>query len=371
MAWRVDIHRWDNALTRLGQLTNAHGLTVTAGLNRVGSAAFQIDYSNPLANTLLEEACVVVIYKRMRDTSWHPIFAGPVEAIDEAASDGIPTIAIACVGAGIRLSRLIADDGSGAGFTPNGLTFSGVDKSSYLRQLVTWGNARGNTWLRVDAAASSSADVTIDSEEGVGGFQSVAELMNQFTSAGDCEWLTYFQAPADDGSGQVLAKFVSGGLLGSDRTGDDGYRFEYGLGSKNVKAISVKSEAQMANTVYHVAAGETPYAVSSENLVHRIQYGRLEEVAPCELTDSGLRKQWTDAVVSVRRAPKRFYDLELMPEHEASVPQWISDYNLGDRVRLRGQWGTRLIDVAVRIYDIQTSLDDAGNETVQLGLVAG
>lgn len=373
MSWKLELHSWDANLTRLGEITNARQRQLTAGLNRVGSLSFTIDYDNPLAETILgDDGLVVVAYKQNRAGAWVPVHAGPIEAIDESAGGSeVPTIAVASAGAAIRLSRLIADDGSGLGYTVNGLKPEGVDKAAYMRQLITWANQRGaNSWLRLDSAVTAQSGVTIDSTEGVGGFQTISGLLEQFVSAGDVEWLA-IPAVSSDSSGAVLGYFQASGLLGQDMTSS--LRLEFGVGQRNIATVQVKSENQMANTVYHVRTGATPYSIDpAVNVQHRIRYGLLEEVADADLEDAGLRKQWVDSVGAVRSKPRRFYELTLMPETEQSVPRFFEDYKPGDRVAFRAKWegqnAGREVETTLRIYDVTVSLSEDGTEQVQLGL---
>lgn len=372
---KLELRAWDASLTRLGEITNARQRQITWGLNRVGSLSFALDYDNPLTDTILgDDGLVVVAYKKTRAGSYIPVFAGPVEATDESAgTDEVPTVAVACAGAAIRLSRLVADDGSGLGYTVNGLKPEGVEKAAYMRQLISWANQRGaNSWLRVDGSVTNASGVIIDSQEGVGGYQTIAGLLEQFTSGGDVEWLAT-PTVSSDSQGAVLGMFQAAGLLGQDKTGS--IRLDYGIGAGNVASMSIKSENQMANTVYHARSGSDPYAVSASDIRHRLRYGILEEIADAELEDRGLRQQWVDAVGAVRSRPRRFFDLALMPEIEQSVPRCFEDYQPGDRVSFRAEWqggsAGRSINTALRIYDITSSIDEAGTEQVQLGLTPG
>jgi hypothetical protein len=173
-----------------------------------------------------------------------------------------------------------------------------------------------------------------------------------------------------DGSGPYLANMQVSGLLGEDRTST----LDYNTGACNVKSLNLNTDGDLYNRAYHAASGATPYSVTPSSRPSSIAAaGLLEGHADAELYDAQLRSDWTSSWVAVKSKPRTKVEVTLSPETgNPAVPGIGHDLWLGDRVKVRAEWGgqalTRSFSSAVRLWDYTLSVDEAGNEQATLGL---
>lgn len=384
--WRFFLHNWDGFF--LGELSRMSNRKLSFGLSRNPSLVFDLPVDgNPLIGELLEAADAVAsgdietdyrlisAYRKDPYTGeWDLKMIGPVQRVTDkyTATEAVATFAV--VGPFWRLDRRIADDDTGKGRTPEGLSIDG-DRAQAAAEMIRWTNAEeGNTGIRALAADQDECgEIEINNW---GGFRTIAQNIGDLsggTSLNGFDWeLDFSNALTSDSEGLILANWKSAPLLGEDKTG--AVVFELGGNLANTEEMErTRSLEDFANKVSHVLAGASPYAEARQDNPSIISHGLWEAVADGDLLDENLRGEWVELNKVLRRRPRRLYTFTPKRSDLSStlhrIPVPLVDYGCGDRVRARNLYGGTLRwDVAVRIYGIEIDISDNGAETVTLGL---
>lgn len=382
---RCFLHDWEGRT--LGELNGIRNRRLSVGLNRSPSFVFDLPLlDHPLADELFEAADallsrsietdyrIVSVYRQNPYTEESAlVFAGPVILARDGAADGEEaTATFTCAGPFWRLGTRIADNDSGDGRSEAGLSITGP-RGQIAAQLIRDTNAiDGNSWLRApDSGIGDTDEVEIANW---GGFRTVAQAITDLSGENSMSGFDWAVVPRldTDGEGLVLGEWTCAPLIGADLTSST--IFEYGIGRNNVtSAYRSRSLEALANVIDHVSSGNRPYVVTERDAASILRLGVFESVADGDLIDAGLRESWVKLNKTLRTKPRRLF--EITPERSdlastvGSVPIPLIDYAPGDRVRARIFYANRLRwDVAVRIYSIEISWSDNGEETADLGL---
>lgn len=385
MAARLFLHNWEGE--RLGEINGARNRRLSVGLNRTPSLSFDLPLNdNPLIDELFEAADALLsrylptdfrIVSLYRDNPYTEelelLFAGPIIMARDGAEGGAEaTASFTAAGPFWRMGTRIADNSGGDGRSEAGLSISG-QRGQIAAQLIRDTNTlAGNTWLRAPEEGIAETD-EIDIKNW-GGFRTVSQCVADLSGEGSMNGFDWAVVPKleTDGDGLVLGEWTCAPLIGADQTSE--VIFEYGIGRRNVtSAYRSRSLENLANVINHVSSGNSPYVVKTTSPSSIINNGVFEVVADGDLIDSGLRESWVNLNKALRSKPRRLF--ELTPERSdlastaGLVPIPLIDYAQGDRVRARIYYADRLRwDVAVRIYSIEISWSETGEEKADLGL---
>lgn len=385
MAVRLFLHDWTGAT--LGEINGATNRRLSVGLNR--SPAFSFDLplqDNPLADELFEAADallsrrlptdfrIVSVYRDNPYTAGQELlFSGPIiMARDGTSESQEATASFTCAGPFWRMSMRIADNEGGDGRTESGLSISG-QRGQIAAQLIRDTNDLvGNSWLRApDEAIEETDEIEINNW---GGFRTVAQSIADLSGEGSMNGFDWAITPKleTDSAGLILGEWTCAPLIGADLTNE--VIFEYGIGRHNVtSAYRSRSLENLANVINHVSSGNSPYVVKTNSPASIAANGVFEVVADGDLIDAGLRESWVNLNKALRSKPRRLFELSPersdLPSTAGLVPIPLIDYAQGDRVRARIYYADKLRwDVAVRIYSIDISWSETGEETADLGL---
>jgi hypothetical protein len=385
MAARLFLHNWDGQV--LGELNGARNRRLSVGLNRTPSLSFDLPLQdNPLADELFEAADSLLthyqptdfrIVSLYRDNPYtgdlELLFSGPILLARDGANEGDEaTASFTCAGPFWRMGTRIADNAGGDGRSEAGLSISG-QRGQIAAQLIRDTNTlTGNSWLRAPEAGISETDeVEI---KNWGGFRTISQAVSDLSGEGSMNGFDWAVVPKleEDGEGLVLGEWTCSPLIGADLTGS--VIFEYGIGRNNVtSAFRSRSLENLANVINHVSSGNSPYVIKETSPASIIQNGVFEVVADGDLIDVGLRESWVKLNKALRSKPRRLFEITPqrsdLPSTVGSIPIPLIDYAQGDRVRARIYYADRLRwDVAVRIYSIDISWSETGEEKAELGL---
>jgi hypothetical protein len=382
---RLFLHTWEGEV--LGELNGARNRRLTTGLNRSPSLSFDIPLQdNPLGEELFEAADALL--SRPQETDFRIVsayrlnpysqelellFSGPILLARDGGTEGDEaTASFTCAGPFWRMGTRIADNSSGDGRSEAGLTISG-QRGRIAAQLIRDTNSLvGNSWLRAPEEGIEETDeVEI---RNWGGFRSISQAINDLSGEGSLGGFDWAVVPRidTDSEGLALGDWICAPLIGADLT--DSVVFEYGIGRNNLSSsFRSRSLENLANLVSHVSSGNQPYVVEESSPASIAKLGVFEAIADGDLIDVGLRQSWVELNNQLRSLPRRLF--EASPQRSdlastvGSIPIPMIDYGPGDRVRVRSYYGDRLrFDVGVRIYSIDISWSETGEEKAELGL---
>lgn len=388
---RLYLHDWDGEA--IGEIIGARNRQLDFGLNKSPSFTFELPFSAPIIEALIEGAEVSITapvesdYRLVSVYRYNPytnaqvlLFIGPVLMARDGGGEDEATASFTCVGPYWRLTKRFIDNvGTGSGRGEPGISISG-ERGSIAAQIIEASNDNvGNTWIRAASGDQESTDIITINEWG--GYQRISDGIEQLSGASSVSGFDWEIEPDldTDSKGLVLGRFKSAPLIGSDKANNGQVLFEYGLGRNNCTQVYRNRTLEyFANSVTHTLAGNSPYTVTALEPLSTFYAGTFEEVVDGDLFDTGLRQEWVDLNKVIRSRPRRLY--EITPERsdlEATlnrVPIPMLDYKPGDLVRSRAVYGAagnkRLRwDIAVRVYGIRINYSDAGEEVANLSLV--
>lgn len=144
--------------------------------------------------------------------------------------------------------------------------------------------------------------------------------------------------------------------------------------TKNIERISwQKDGTRMANAVNAMGAGQEEQTLmsSAQNAASITTYGRREDVK--DYTDIILKDTLTEKAqreVSLRKDPPTFYGLKLAPVGSEESDPPVDSYDVGDKIYVRASYGYVEIDEYLRIYGIETEIDENDVEHITLIVTA-
>jgi hypothetical protein len=151
---------------------------------------------------------------------------------------------------------------------------------------------------------------------------------------------------------------------------------EYGTGAANAREYQwlIHNES-IINQAYALppqfpdnVGNKIATATASASIALR---GLREEVIPTDLSDYTLRSQLATLHINLRKQPREQFIIQpAQAIGDGRVPEFLDDYNIGDMIRGRVQdQGILMLDAMVRMYGVNVSLSDEGQETVDLTLI--
>jgi hypothetical protein len=365
--------RWQLVLTELngaavGELLNASSRRVSFGVNRVPSAGFTIRLDNPLADEVLEANKLVKAY---RDGVLR--FVGPIVAAEEVSGAGASgTVAVTAAGAAWRLAhRLI---GKGATGYAQGTSGATVDRGTIIHAMLAAANADGYTGIDAGTHAASSSTYVAFAP-----YKNLLEAVNELANALDGpDWVVRPVEPTTVAAGVRIGLLDVAPVIGTARPAA---AFEYGAGRRNVaeyrRTLSLDA---MLNAAYGPPGSGEPggTTVTKTDAPSIAAYGRLEGLVAADLPQP-LRQALVDEHVRVRKAPRQLVTFTPTREDRATpgrVPQYGTDYVVGDVIPFRAVMRTAVADASIRVnaslrvYAVDFAIDDLGEEAPTLTLTA-
>lgn len=384
---------WQFILTDLngtvhGELTNAGERKVVLPHLRIPSASFKIHLWHPLASTVMDTDCLLKCYRTdPRNGTRSLVFHGPVVSAEEVGAPLAQSISVTAAGPYWRLSkRLIPGSdvratGYGLGTTASPVSLGGMAHSilAALNNSATnyTGIAAGTLTSSMTNPFTGSGTLTVGT--GVYGpvflknaAEAIAEIsagLSSFEYIVDPEEPTY---PFGGGTFPRIGSLRVAPVIGANRP--DAI-FEYGTTKANVaqynRSVSRDNLLTRAKISFN---GWQPNATDGKDIITRdaanlATRGLFEEVVnDAGVIDDGLRTKIADFHILYRKDPRQI--ITFNPVRNAK-PSPITDYVQGDTVRARAVVrGNLRFDATFRIWGLTFDLDQNGNESVELELVA-
>lgn len=354
----------DLAGTVLGEITNATARQVVLPLNRVPTAAFQVNADHYLAPYLQDDTWDGLV-KCYRDNTLR--FIGPVVSSNEAFDGNSQTIQVAAASPLWRLTyRLLGTSTAGYHIGDASTTF---DLGTIAQQMLTDANAAGYTGI--------SSGTTVASTNGSVGTWFYKDMLSSLaeiaTANGAFDWEVAPTEPTNVGQAWPRIGLLNCvPLLGTSKPNAI---FEYGTDANpaNVVAYSRQIDrSQMCNSGFIQQPARADYGgvLTSTDATSIATRGLFQAM----IDDNGvqwdiLRQALADLNVAIRKKARSV--LAFTPATNANV-QPFNDYIVGDQVRVRlinPHLGNTIIDGMLRVWGITFAIDDQENEDVQLELI--
>lgn len=346
----------------VGEVLNAQDRQVAIPLNRLDTASFKVRLDNPLADYLVSTSGYV---KGYRDSSL--LFHGPIISAAEVGDANSATVAVNCVGAGWILQKRLA------GKSSTGTTFgSATDRAQIIKSLIDTANSESETGIDTSGSMTSASAVTYTA----GPFRPITEIITELSSSLDgFDWRIFPSENYVSGAvaNQKIGQFYAAPIIGSEQPNAV---FEWGTGRCNMASYTrtVTRDTQ-ANKVYHfTSAGPdapgypTVSAIDSQSIT---DWKLLEDLVQADLLNSTLRQRLVDEHVNVRKNPRQViqFDPHVDPQATGRLPQYGTDYGVGDAVRARAAYGRSVrFDAMMRVWGVTFNIDSNGLERATLTL---
>ena len=379
MAWQFILT--DLQGTTIGEVGGASARKVTLPHMRVPSASFTVPLTSRYADTILTQDCLVRAYRTDPNTGVRTLgFHGPVIGAEESGAE--QSVAVTCAGPFWRLTkRLIPGSKLKSGWSyPGGTT--PVDLGHIARQALIDVNGEQFTGIQLGShvysttgwvagwSLKNAAEAIAELSSGISSFEFQVRPVEPESHANPQGWpiIGYLDIAPTIGENKPDVIFE----YGTPRANVDDY-------SRSVSRDSILTQAVLSvsgwpNSVekipgtgdpgtdkYNLVQTNDPAAVNSRGLFEEV-------VSDAGILDDGLRTELGQYHVNIRKNPKQVVTLKpaLNAKHAP-----LTDYVPGDTVRGRAVVnGSLRFDVLFRIWGVTFDIDQNGNESVDLELVA-
>jgi len=247
---------------------------------------------------------------------------------------------------------------------PSGAT----DQGEWLHDQLAALNAANSTKIQ-PGSVTPSANIT---GGGPWRYMPFLELIQYLSSTinGFDFWQTALQPEAFGQTGL----FNIAPLRGTDKS--ETVVLEYGVNSNNARDYRYIIDSSRIINRGIVLPPSYPDStglevVTEDDATSQTTRGLREEVLQVDLTNTALRTDYAEEAVFLRKQPRELFILNPSTDDGTGrVPNFKTDYDLGDIIRGRVvDTGVILLDALVRVYGVKVSLDDEGQETIDLMLV--
>lgn len=343
--------------TKLGEILDAQERICSPTLQATATASFKILATNPILDDLVNLECNLLCYRNNQ-----LIFHGPIISVNLEAPEGTATPLVGAVAADPSwfFAKRVMDRTSGGTTATN-------NRLSLAESIIGTANTDGEMGVQTMGYTVSGSSTVM-----YGPYRKLNEIIDDLANTiGGFDWRI---APIEYSSAKI-GQFLAGDMPapGSDTVMGytrSGVVFEY-EGRDNMRVPNwMKTKDTMANTVYSIPddGPASPLGVRSKTDSTSItSYGLYADVADTSnIAEAALRDSVLDAHIAFRKNPRQLFTFTPdIDDGTGRVPDWITDYNIGDFVRCRFKYNTALlIDGYVRIYKMDFNIDQSGQESL-------
>jgi hypothetical protein len=349
-----------------GELTGAKSTTLSLQHKGVPSLSLQVPLWHRHAAELLSDACLLKLYRR-EGTTTQLLFCGPVLSAEENGDALNQTVMATAVGPFWRLTKRYI------GLLKGGIEFGTEatprDLARIARDALITTNGAGYTGIEPPADVDDGG--IANGSTGKLWIKNVAELIAELAAS-----LNAFDFRVDPVEPTNVGKAFPqiGALYTAPMIGTEKPNaiFEYGTPRANV--VSYKRAHSRDEQINQAIVGVQgwPDATTKDLVVRNGSTagteGLLQGIVPDGgIVDDAMRAQIGDEHLYYRETPKKL--ITFTPAINAS-PRPFIHYNVGDWVRARAIVRNSVrFDNMFRVWGLNVTLDDGGNESVELKLV--
>jgi hypothetical protein len=369
--------------SNVGELSGARSRQLQLTLNKSGSLSFTAPLNDPVASQIYPITHCIKAMRLGSDNVWRTIWSGPVWTIDEDISG--ERITVNAVGWLQMLEkRLIRSD----------LTYTNQTDADIILALLALANMNpivigtpdtgilpGYSFSVMPGGPSPSL-ITAGTKTGTFQNRTIA-YQRGANILQEIQRLTEIESGCDiwiDPTTWQRSLNLYDRLM-TDRTD---VLFAYNWGPSNIQQFGRQFDpSSLVNFIYVAGAPVIPPAYADTKTFpdptqnppklgenSQKTYGLWEEMsALSDVTKSNVLTSYAAGEILIRSSPRIIYTFTPFPfvtEAKGKIPEPFIDYKVGDKVYLSARYANRIwIDKqAVRIFGIQLSIDDNGNETL-------
>lgn len=326
---------YSSDLTKIGELTQARGRTLSLALNRAGAFQMTLPLAHEFSDNISEiETCVLI--RRLGTVVW----SGPVWTVEESTPDGL---SVGCIGWLQTLEKRVSKFAWG-----NPLTYTAQDAGAIALDLLTRSNADNVTGPNY--VTPGTAEMT---QSRTKSYQPFSNVLNEITALSDLE--SGYDMTVDPIS-RKLNIYTRVGVTNPQAF------FEYG---SNAQAVSRSSDSSRVTNRFIVYS---PVGwVQANDTTSQARYGTFEEaISLSDVRDVTILQAFANAELVVRSTPLRFHTFQ--PRMTDVTPRIfgtrVQDFDVGDTCYVKVSRGRLQVPrQTVRIFGATVTWpDDAGGQ---------
>lgn len=358
MAWRLFLSDFDG--NQLGEVVNAHDRVINRALNGISSARFTVRGDHHLAPSINSEEGLLL---RAYDNSNVLRFHGAIRTVEDVVRGSDYSVTCTFADAGVILDGRF--DSTISIFHPTQDTGRAAWLCAKQRQdhATKYGISMG-----VIGDSESGSTVPWQEEPYMHALQTIVELSE---SAAGFDWYINPIERTIVSGDACIGAWVLDGVIGTSKPNAI---FEWGTGTNNIQDWNrTKDWTKLLNIALSITGEQDPkdstgtrIQIQASDATSATTYGEhFDVIESFGIEDTGLRQELVDAHVAVRANPRQIYTLSPTSALIAQ-PTFGVDYFLGDLVRFRAMYnGTTLFDGQVRVYSVEITIDDNGQELIK------
>ncbi len=347
---------------------------------RIPTASFAIPLTNPYATTVMDTDCLLKCYRNDPTTGARTLaFHGPIISAEEVGDETTQSISVNAAGPMWRLTRRIIPRSKTLVPGTYGTLSTPVDLGGIAQLILTEVNEYDFTGIQ-----SGTNTASINGWAGPWWLKNAAEAIAQLHAG--LNSFEYEVAPVEPSAYGIhnpsgwpkIGEMNVAPTIGVSRP--DAI-FEYGTGRGNIGSYKRSVDRADILTEALVSVEGWPDAVAKDvngnplyGLVDawdapaRAARGFFEEVVPeGGVLDNNLRNAIGQFHLALRKQPREI--ITFSPSLNARPSPFV-DYKVGDTVRARAYAnGVARFDALFRIWGLNFTIDQNGNETAELELV--
>lgn len=350
-----------------GEVTGASQLKISLRLKGIPSVSLEVPLWHSRAADMLAGDCLLKVYRRDASTN-RLIFNGPILSAEENGDPLKQSVAVTAVGPFWRLTKRII------GTTKAGIQFGTEavprDLARIARDVIVAVNGAGYTGIQPNADVDDAG--IANGSTGQLWLKNAAELIGELAAAlNSFDWRVDPTEPTSVGQAwPQIGTFFTAPLIGAQKPN---VIFEYGTPRANVGSYNraVSRDEILNQALVSVQGWPDATArdiVTRNDSTSQTARGLFQEVVPdAGIFDDTMRQKIGDEHLLYRAKPKTI--IKFTPSVNA-LPQPFVHYDVGDWVRARADVrGSTRFDAFFRVWGLTLSVDDGGNESVDLNLV--
>lgn len=361
MAWRMEYS--DFYGNRYGEVLDAHERVFNFNLQSPNTASFRLELVNPLVSQFLtNKEGLIFIYRNRKLAMTAELTA--IEVTGDESDHSFTVVATETMYPRL-LNRMVGQSSQGLQGPINP-----QDQGLWLMLQLEALNAINPTGLR-DGVITPSGNIS----GGAWRYKPWMELAQEL--AATINGFDMYQRPRDPaaaGNGGVTTGAIDiASVIGNNRPN---VVFDYGGMAANARAYQwLIHNADIINKGAVLPpsfpdSGGLKVATASDAASQSLR-GLREQTISSDLSDFIMRQQLAQLHVALRKQPREQFIIQPgNADGSKRVPQFLTDYNIGDTVRGRVQdQGILMLDALVRVYGVTATLTDEGMETIDLNVI--
>jgi hypothetical protein len=334
--WKFILAQSSN-LESIGDLTNrASAKQLQLGLNRSGTASFNIPITDEMADDLVPLSTCIKAYKN--DVL---IWSGPIWTIEESLPDN--QINVSSVGWFEILNKRYTIDQK---TYPAGTRFGEI-----MHDLIVIANADWDTWITAGADTSTAAFT-------------LAKTYDRFINIGqEIIALSQIESGPDFTIDPLTREFD---IVDTRQVDQIDAIFGYNHGPRNVSTVKRSTDSDsMANHIIAQGKFANVDTVDEDAIELYQKFTRVDSLS--DVAELEVLGAWVNAEVVINRHPRVLITFTPSPEigAEGLSPDIFTDYTIGDKVYLTAKYGNiQILGQPIRVFGVGISIDENGTETL-------